>query len=231
MHCIRLRQSCCLEFGVRTKLININYGKKTMVKLAILFYLFSILSAVTCIAQSHITKHSKIVLLSIGYSAWPIKLSKQWFEGDTIYLLTFRNAEFKRFRSTEQGFFKFGLKTFGKALQTVLSVDSGSEVNFSDGVIKTSGKAGKRNIDCHFATGTGLFRMNESQVKLLIDAIRKEVRPDLIGLKQKNERTTGAFKQLGLDIRAMGSSSSILISVGKTSKPSMSKGNGHSVIN
>src|SRR5581483_2452863 len=99
-------------------------------KSAILFSLFSILLVIRCKAQQNPGEHPKILLLNAGTSTWPVKLTKQWFEGDTLYALTFRDAKSKSFRTTEQGFLKFEFKGFGKALQIALSADSGSEVKF-----------------------------------------------------------------------------------------------------
>jgi hypothetical protein len=47
----------------------------------------------------------------------------------------------------------------------------------------------------------------------------------------KGARTTAAFKQLGRNIGAMGSSSFISIGLGRTLKPGISKGNEHLAIN
>lgn len=141
-------------------------------KSAMLFSLVSVLLVICGKGQQKPTEHPKILLLNTG-STWPIKLTKQWFEGDTVYTLTFRNAKFKSFKITEQGFFKFEFKSFGKALQMAMSIDSSSEVKFSEGVISTiPGETGKKQVECHFATGT--FRANESDVRMIIYAIRKE---------------------------------------------------------
>jgi hypothetical protein len=140
-------------------------------KLAILMALFS----VYCQAQQKRIEHPEILLLDIGTSKWPIKLTKHWFEDDTVYTLTFRNAKSKSFQTTDQGFFKPEFKKFAKALQMALSIDSCSEVEFSEGVIAIMpGKIGKREIECHFANGNWIFRANETIVKKIICAIRKE---------------------------------------------------------
>lgn len=140
-----------------------------------LFSLVSVLLVICGKGQQNLTEHPKILLLNTGTSTWPIKLTKQWFEGDTAYTLTFRNAEFKSFKTTEQAFFKFEFKRFGKALQMALTIDSSSEVKFTEGVITIiPGKTGKKQVECHFATGTGIFRANESDVKMIIYAIRRE---------------------------------------------------------
>ncbi len=144
-------------------------------KLAMFFSLGCVLLVVAAKGQQNPTEHPEILLLNAGTSSWPVKLTKQWFEGDTAYTLRFRNAKFKSFQSSEQGFFKPEFKVFGKALQTSLSIDSSSEVRFSEGVITIiPGKTGKKQIECHFATGTGIFRSDESDVKMIINAIRKE---------------------------------------------------------
>jgi hypothetical protein len=147
----------------------------TNMKSAILFSLTSVLLVASAKGQQNPTEHPKILLLNGGTSTWPIKLTKEWFEGDTMFTLTFRNAKFKSFNTTEQGFFKFELKTFGKALEMALSIDSSSEVKFSEGVIAiVPAETGKKVVECHFATGTGIFRAKESDVKMIIYAIRKE---------------------------------------------------------
>ncbi len=144
-------------------------------KSAMLFSLVSVLLVISSEGQQNLTENPKILLLNTGTSTWPIKITKQWFEGDTAYTLTFRNAKFKSFKVTEQGFFKFEFKRFGKALQTALSIDSASEVKFSEGVITIiPGKTSKKQIECLFTAGTGIFRANESYVKMIIYAIRKE---------------------------------------------------------
>ncbi len=144
-------------------------------KSAMIFSLVLIVLVISGKGQQNSASHPEILLLHTGTSTWPVKLTKQWFEGDTAYTLRFRNAKFKSFQGSEQGFFKPEFKVFGKALQTALSIDSSSEVRFSEGVITIiPGKTGKKQIECHFATGTGIFRANESAVKKIIYAIRKE---------------------------------------------------------
>ncbi|HLY71411.1 MAG TPA: hypothetical protein VKR53_16870 [Puia sp.] len=144
-------------------------------KLEILFYLLSVLLVTSGKGQQDPTEHPKILLLNAGNPTWPVKLTKQWFEGDPQYMLTFRNAKFKSFKITGQGFFKFEFKEFGKALQMALSTEASSTVKFSEGVIKIlSGKPGKKKVECRFATGTGIFRANESDVKMIICTIKKE---------------------------------------------------------
>jgi hypothetical protein len=147
--------------------------ENTNMKLAISFSMLLVFLVTYGKDQQNPTEHPKVLLLNAGNSAWPVKLTKQWFEGDTIYMLTFRNARFKSFKIANQGFFKFEFKEFGNALQTALFIDTSSSVKFSEGIIKIiPGKTRNNKVRCHFPTG--IFLANESDIKMIISAIRKE---------------------------------------------------------
>lgn len=118
----------------------------------------------------------EVPILNVGTVKWPCKLTKQRFEGDTIYNLTFRDAK-NNYASklSTQGFFIFELKAFGEALQTALSVDSGYDVHFKDGTIETMGsESNHRRILVRFTTGTGSFITTERNAIKLIYAIKRE---------------------------------------------------------
>ena len=132
--------------------------------------------AISGVGQLHKVKDIEIPILTAGTAKWPIKLTKQWFEDDTIYNLTFRDAgPNSTDKISTQGFFIFELKAFGEALQTALSIDSGYEIHFKDGTIeKTGSEPNYRQILIRFASGTGSFITTKTNAIKLIHAIRKE---------------------------------------------------------
>jgi hypothetical protein len=138
--------------------------------------LISLFLTVNASSQQSKGKHDvDITLLNAGTSRWPIKLTKRWFEGDTIYIITFRDARHNTTgKASSQGFFKFELKEFGRALNTTLTIDSTQEVMFRDGtMIVANGASGKRYIECTFSSRTGTFRANDGDVQKLISVINK----------------------------------------------------------
>lgn len=117
-----------------------------------------------------------IPLLNAGTKVLPIKLSKQWFEGDTIYVITFRKS---RRNTTDhmgsQGFFKPELKEFGHALKATLAIDSTKEVIFSNGtmIVRNEGSR-KRYMECTFSSGAGTFRAKDKDVQKLVSVIERQ---------------------------------------------------------
>jgi hypothetical protein len=143
----------------------------------LLFWVFAALSS-KGIGQDHQGKDIEIPLLNAGTVNWPIKLTKQAFEGDTIYNLTFRDALHNPAgQESKQGLYIFELKAFGKALETALSMGPGYEIRFSEGVIqiRRSG-SGSRRIRIKFAAGTGSFVTTPTNATNLIYTIEKEGR-------------------------------------------------------
>ena len=134
--------------------------------------------AITGIGQQHKVKDIEIPILNLGTAKWPIKLTKQCFEGDTIYNLTFRDAKHNSAgKMSTQGFFIFELKAFEEALHTALSIDSGYEIQFKDGTIEIiESNPNYRRILVRFTTGTGSFITSEGNALKLIDAIKRESR-------------------------------------------------------
>jgi hypothetical protein len=132
--------------------------------------------AISGVGQLNKVKDIEIPVLNAGTAKWPIKLTKQWFEDDTIYNLTFRDAgRNSTGKISRQGFFIFELKAFGEALQTALSMDSGYEIHFKVGTIeKTGSDTNYRQMLIRFASGTGSFISTETNAIKLIRAIRKE---------------------------------------------------------
>jgi len=132
--------------------------------------------AIKGIGQQHKVKEIDIPILNVGTAKWPIKLTKQWFEGDTIYNLTFRETKHNSTgKISTQGFFIFELKAFGEALQTALKIDSGSEIHFKNGTIEImESESSFRRILVRFTTGTGSFVTTEINAAKLIYAIKKE---------------------------------------------------------
>jgi hypothetical protein len=132
--------------------------------------------AISGVGQLNKVKDIEIPVLNAGTAKWPIKLTKQWFEDDTIYNLTFRDAgRNSTGKISRQGFFIFELKAFGEALQTALSMDSGYEIHFKDGTIeKTRSDSNYRQILIRFSSGTGSFITTETNAIKLIHAIREE---------------------------------------------------------
>jgi hypothetical protein len=147
-------------------------------KQSILLLWLSLLLAISGAGQLHKVKDIEIPILNAGTAKWPIKLTKQWFEDDTIYNLTFRDAGHDSAgKISTKGFFIFELRAFGEALQTALSIDSGSEVHFKDGTIEKTGRESNyRHILVRFTTGTGSFVTTETNAIKLIYAIKKESR-------------------------------------------------------
>lgn len=147
-------------------------------KQSILLLWLSLSLAISSVGQLYKAKDIEVPILNAGTVKWPIKLTKQRFEGDTIYNLTFRDAGPRSAgKISTQGFFIFELKTFGEALQTALSTDSGYEIHFKDGTIeKTGGESNYRHILVRFATGTGSIITTEADAIKLINAIKKESR-------------------------------------------------------
>lgn len=147
-------------------------------KQSMLLLWLSLALAISSIGQQHKVKDIEIPILAAGTAKWPIKLMKQYFEGDTIYNLTFRDAGHNSAgKISTQEFFIFELKAFGEALQTALSIDSGSEIHFKDGTIeKTGDKPNYRHILVRFTTGTGSFMTTEANAAKLIYAIKNESR-------------------------------------------------------
>jgi hypothetical protein len=148
-----------------------------MKQLTLLLWVFLSL-AIKGIGQQHKVKDIEIPILNAGTAKWPIKLTKQCFEGDTIYNLTFRDAKHNSTgKISTQGFFIFELNAFGEALQTALKIDSGYEIHFKDGTIeKMESESNFRRIIVRFATGTGSFITTETNARKLIYAIKKESR-------------------------------------------------------
>jgi hypothetical protein len=138
--------------------------------------LISLLLTVSSSGQQNTGKHFDIALLNAGTSTWPIKLTKGWFEGDTIYVISFRDARHNTTGKTgSQGFYKFELKEFGHALNTALTIDSTQEVRFWNGTMNVGkGTFGMRYIECTFSSRTGTFRAKDGDVKKLIYAINKQ---------------------------------------------------------
>jgi hypothetical protein len=128
------------------------------------------------VGQLNKVKDIEIPVLNAGTAKWPIKLTKQWFEEDTMYNLTFHDAgPNSTGKISRQGLFIFELKAFGEALQTALSIDSGCEIHFKDGTIeKTGSESNYGQILIRFASGTGSFITTEAIAIKLIHAIRKE---------------------------------------------------------
>ena len=145
-------------------------------KQSILLFWLSLSLAISGVGQLHKVKDIEIPILTEGTAKWPIKLTKQLFEDDTIYNLTFRDAgPNSTGKISTQGFFIFELKAFGDALQTALSIDSEYEIHFKDGTIEKTGSESKhRQIFIRFASGTGSFITTEIAAMKLIHAIRKE---------------------------------------------------------
>jgi hypothetical protein len=134
--------------------------------------------AITGIGQPHKAKDIEIPILNLGTAKWPLKLTKQSFEGDTIYNLTFRDAKHNSAgKISTQGFFLFELKAFEEALQTALSIDSGHEIHFKEGAIEImESKSNYRCILVRFRTGTGSFITTEGNAIELIYTINRESR-------------------------------------------------------
>lgn len=147
-------------------------------KQSILLLCLSLSLSVSSIGQQHKVKDIEIPILTVGTANWPIKLTKQSFEGDTIYNLTFRDAGLTSAgKLSRQGFFIFELRAFGGALQAALPIDSGYEVHFKDGTIEKTGSQSKyERILVKFATGTGSFIISEANALKLIYAIKREGR-------------------------------------------------------
>jgi hypothetical protein len=138
--------------------------------------LISLLLTVSASGQQHIGKHLDITLLNAGTSTWPIKLTKEWFEGDTIYVITFRDARHNNTGKTgSQGFYKFELKEFGRALNATLTIDSTQEVRFGNGTMNVGkGTFHMRYIECTFSSRTGTFLAMDRDVKKLLYVINKQ---------------------------------------------------------
>jgi len=138
--------------------------------------LISLLLTISASGQQYTGKHVDITLLNAGTSTWPVKLTKGWFEGDTIYVITFRDARHNTTGKTgSQGFYKFELKEFGHALNTTLTIDSTQEVRFGNGTMNVGkGTFGIRYIECTFSYRTGTFRARDADVKKLIYVINKQ---------------------------------------------------------
>jgi hypothetical protein len=138
--------------------------------------LISLSLTVSSSGQQNTGKHVDITLLNAGTSTWPIRLTKGWFEGDTIYVITFRDARYSTTgKTSSQGFYKLELKGFSKALDTALTIDSTQEVKFENGTMKVGkGSFGMRYIECNFSSRTGTFRARDGDVKKLIDVINKQ---------------------------------------------------------
>lgn len=147
-------------------------------KQSILLICLSFLFTFEGIGQQTKVNDIEVPILKVGTVKWPCKLTKQRFEGDTIYNLTFRDAKNNYAgKISTQGFFIFELKAFGEALQTALSVDSGYDVHFKDGTIKTMGsESNHRRILIRFTTGAGNFITTERNAIKLISAIKGEGR-------------------------------------------------------
>ncbi len=145
-------------------------------KQSILLSWLLLLLAISGVGQLNKVKDIEIPVLKAGTAKWPIKLTKQWFEDDTMYNLTFRDAgPNSTGKISRQGFFIFELKAFGEALRTALSIDSGYEIHFKDGTIeKTRSDSNYRQILIRFSLGTGSFITTETNAIKLIHAIRKE---------------------------------------------------------
>ena len=138
--------------------------------------LFSLLLTVNASGQEQKGKQLDITLLNAGTPTWPLKLTRGSFEGDTIYFFTFRDTGYNITGKTgSQGFYKFELKEFGKALNTTLTIDSTQEVTFWLGTMNVSkGTLGMRYLKCKFSSGTGTFRAREVDVKKLVTVINKQ---------------------------------------------------------
>lgn len=136
------------------------------------------------IGQQYKANDTEIPILTVGAAKWLIKLTKQTFEGDTVYNVIFRNAGHNSTgKISTQGFFIFELKAFGDALQSALSTDSGYEVHFKDGTIKKMGSGSiYGHILVRFSTGMGSFIINQANAMKLISAIKKESRVRQKGL-------------------------------------------------
>jgi hypothetical protein len=147
-------------------------------KQSILLLWLSLSLSISGFGQQNKVNDTEIPILTVDTDKWPIKLTKQPFEGDTIYNLTFRDAGHTYTgKISTQGFFIFELKAFGDALQTALRIDSGYEVHFKDGTIeKTGSKSNYGHILIRFATGTGSFITTAANAVKLIYAIKKEGR-------------------------------------------------------
>jgi hypothetical protein len=152
----------------------VNTGRN--MKLSNISLLISLLLTLNSSGQQHMGKHIDITLSNAGTSTWPIKLTKEWLEGDTIYVFTFRDVRCNTTgKTSSQGFYKFELKEFGHALDMALAIDSTQEVRFSNGTMNL-GKAthGMKYIECTFSSRTGTFRARDGDVKKLIRVINKQ---------------------------------------------------------
>ena len=140
----------------------------------VLFSVFLFLT-IRGIGQENKARDIEIPVLTVGTAKQPIKLTKQQFERDTVYNLTFPGAHNGSGGETStQGFFKAELKVFGKALQTALSTAPGNDIHYKDGTIEILGSKFKpKQFLVRFSTGTGSFITTETDVKKMTDAIKK----------------------------------------------------------
>jgi hypothetical protein len=132
--------------------------------------------AISGIAQQRNDRDTEIPILNVGTGKWQIKLTKQWFEGDTLYYLTLRPVKSNSAgKISTKGFFIFELRAFGEALRTALTLDSGYEIHFIDGTMEIQESASNsRNILVRFATGARSFIISDTNAVKLIHAIKKE---------------------------------------------------------
>jgi hypothetical protein len=139
--------------------------------------LWALLSwAVSGIAQQRNDRDTEIPILNEGTGKWPIKLTKQWFEGDTLYYLTLRPVKSSSAgKISTKGFFIFELRALGEALRTALTLDSGYEIHFIDGAMEIQESASNsRNILVRFSTAARSFIISDTNALKLINAIKKE---------------------------------------------------------
>ena len=110
-----------------------------------------------------------------GTAASPVMLTKRWFEGDTIYILTFRNSRLDSNGETKShGFFKSELKRFGRALEIALKTDSTQEVRMKNvTIIFRNVASGKKYIECKFSSTDSLF-VREEDVQKLLNVIKRQ---------------------------------------------------------
>lgn len=137
----------------------------------------SVLVSVSATGQQKTGNHDvEFTLLNVGTPSSPIKVSKRWFEEDTIYIITFLDAKREtKGKTVSQGFFKSGLKQFGHALNATLTIDSTQEVRYGKwNIIRKKRVSRQWYNECTFSSSTGILLVSDGDVQALVHVIKEQ---------------------------------------------------------